>query len=360
MPCGTRDRPSMPAAAPELAASPPRARVIDAGKVRNGMSTLSEAEAHSAGDLAANGDLAVVRTLSGRREPVARIVSSRVRLRVRLVELWRARELFVFLVRKDLKVRYKASFLGILWSLLNPAVMLLVYDVVFTKFLKSPIPDFALYLFSGMIVWNFFQASLQGSSSVIVANAAIVKKVSFPREILALSQVGTATMFFFFQAVVLVIFLAGFQLAPVWHLLPLLLFAMVDLVLITGALAVFLSAVTVYLRDVEHLIAVLLLAWQWGTPMIYSFNFVNAGDHRWIADFFLADPLVPIMLTFQRVLYGLRTYPSAQGLHSYAAANYPLGFYLEMLTWVLAAGLVLFVVAMLIFGRVEGNFAEEL
>lgn len=321
------------------------------------MRTLSEAEERAAGNAGQESDLAAVQALAGRPELAARIVSSRVSLRVRLVELWRARELFFFLVRKDLKVKYKGSVLGVAWSLLNPAVMLLVYDVVFTKFMKSGIPDFALYLFSGLIVWNLFQLALMGSSSVIVANAAIVKKVSFPREILALAQVGTATMFFFFQAIVLVLFLAGFQLAPVWNLLPLLLFAMVDLVLITGALAVFLSAVTVYMRDVEHLIVVLLLAWQWGIPMIYSFNQVDGGSHHWIGTFFLVDPLVPIVLTFQRVLYGVRYYT---GTHQSAVAGFPIHFYVEMLAWVFAAGVALFLVAMVVFGRIEGNFAEEL
>ena len=321
------------------------------------MRTLSEAEERAAGNAGQESDLAAVQALAERPELAARIVSSRVSLRVRLVELWRARELFFFLVRKDLKVKYKGSVLGVAWSLLNPAVMLLVYDIVFTKFIKSPIPDFALYLFSGLIVWNLFQLALMGSSSVIVANAAIVKKVSFPREILALAQVGTAAMFFFFQAIVLVLFLSGFQLAPVWNLLPLLVFALVDLVLITGALAVFLSAVTVYMRDVEHLIAVLLLAWQWGIPMIYSFNQVDGGRHHWIGTFFLVDPLVPIVLTFQRVIYGIRYYA---GSHQFAVAGYPIHFYVEMLSGVFVAGVALFLVAMVVFGRIEGNFAEEL
>jgi ABC-2 type transport system permease protein len=325
------------------------------GKVRDIMSTMSEARGRAS---EGQGELALVQVLE-RREPVARVVSSRVNLRVRLLELWRARELFVFLVRKDLKVRYKGSVLGVAWSMLNPAVMLLVYYVVFTKFLPAGFPDFALYLFSGMIAWNLFQTALMGSSSVIVANAGIVKKVSFPREILALSQVGTATMFFFFQAIVLVVFLAGFQVAPVWSLLPLLVFALVDLIVLCAALAVFLSAVTVYLRDVEHLIAVLLMAWNWAIPMIYSYNRVAGSRHHWLGVLYLTDPLVPIVLTFQRVLYGLRTY-GPPGHLSYVTAAFPISFYVELLAIVLAVSVVLFLIAMVVFGRIEGNFAEEL
>ncbi|MCU1489617.1 MAG: type transporter [Acidimicrobiaceae bacterium] len=302
---------------------------------------------------------AVVQLLDERPELAARVVSARVPLGTRLKELWSSRELFFFLVRKDLKVKYKGSVLGVAWSLLNPAVMLLVYTVVFTKFLRSGIPDFALYLFCGLIVWNLFSLALLGSSSVIVANAAIVKKVSFPREILALAQVGTATMFFFFQAIVLVLFMAGFQLAPVWHLLPMVLFALVDLIIVAAAIAVFLSAVNVYFRDVEHLITVVLLAWQWGIPMIYSYNQVY-DHHHLLGDFYLADPLVPIVMTFQRVIYGLHPYSSVGKVRTYAVAGYPLHFYFLMLGWVFVTGIVLFLIAMVVFGRIEGNFAEEL
>lgn len=294
------------------------------------------------------------------RELPARIVSARVPLRRRMRELWDSRELFVFLVRKDLKVKYRGSVLGLLWSLLNPLVMLLVYDIVFTKFLKNNAQDFALYLFSALIVWMLFQTALMSSSSTIVSNAAIVKKVSFPREILALAQVGTATVFFFFQMVVLVLFLVVLRAAPAWGMLPLLPWAFVDLILFSAALAVFLSAVNVYARDIEHLITVVLLAWQWGIPMVYSFDFVNSGDHRWIARLMLADPLAPIVLVFQRVFYGLRGTVGAHNVVTPFGTNYSFATYAAMLAWVLVVSVILLFLAMVVFGRIEGNFAEEL
>ncbi len=120
------------------------------------------------------------RAVGGTGELPARVVSSRVNLRTRIRDLWGARELFVFLVRKDLKVKYKNSFLGFLWSMVNPAVVLGVYYMVFRYVLKSGIPDFALYLFSGLIVWNLFSVALSSATGVIVASAGIVKKVAFP------------------------------------------------------------------------------------------------------------------------------------------------------------------------------------
>jgi ABC-2 type transport system permease protein len=299
----------------------------------------------------------------GEQDLPARIVSSRVSLRNRLADIWGGRELFVFLVRKDLKVKYKNSFLGFLWSMVNPAVVLGVYYVVFRFIIKSNIPDFALYLFSGLIVWNLFQTALTGAASVVVANAAIVKKVAFPREILPLAQVGTATVFFFFQAIVLVVFLLGFTYAPDWSYLPLLLWALLDLIVLTSAAAIFLSAVNVYFRDVEHLILVALQAWFWGVPIIYSYNLVyrlTRGHHiLWLAHLYLIDPITPIILVFQRALYG-KVDVLLSGHPYQILAGYSYHFCVEMLAGLLGASVLLLLGAMLVFARVEGNFAQEL
>ncbi len=298
------------------------------------------------------------------QELVARIVSSRVTLRARLQEIWHARELFVFLVRKDLKVKYKNSVLGFLWSMLNPAFVLLVYYVVFKYFLKNPTPYFALYLFAGLLIWNLFQTATTGSASVIVANSGIVKKVAFPREILALSQVGTACVFFFFQSLVLVLFLIGFQYSPAWSYLPIALFALVDLVIFSVALSVFLSAVNVYFRDIEHLILVLLNAWFWGVPIIYSYDLVYGMFTRhhlvWLARLYLANPVTTVVISFQRALYG-KIFVHIQGNPHYAVlATYPYHFYLAILGVQLGVAILLLIGAMLVFGRISGNFAEEL
>ena len=104
------------------------------------------------------------------RAPV-RVVSAKVSLRNRFVEIWQARELVIFLVRKELKVRYKNSVLGFLWSFLNPALVLCVYYVVFKYFLANHISLFAIYLFAGLLPWNLFNNSLLSSAGVLVAQA---------------------------------------------------------------------------------------------------------------------------------------------------------------------------------------------
>src|SRR4051794_31034669 len=192
-----------------------------------------------------------------------RVVSSRVRLGLRLKEIWRYRELFVGLVRKELKVKYKESFLGFLWSMLNPATTLIVYYVVFQLILKNGIPYFAIYLACGVLVWNLFSTGLPGATGSVVGNSAIVKKVSFPREILPLAAVGAALVHFFLQSLVLIPSLLVFRYGPDPAYLPLLIPAVIALLLLTASIGVLLSAVNVYLRDMQHLLEVALTVWFW-------------------------------------------------------------------------------------------------
>ncbi len=297
-------------------------------------------------------------TRRDRGELPARVVAARVTVRKRLKEIWAARELLVFLVRKELKVRYKSSVLGFLWSFLNPALVLIIYYVVFKYFLHNTTPDFALFLFSGLLAWNLFNNSLLSASSVLVAHAGIVKKVAFPREVLALSQVGVSICYFFFQTCILAVFLAGFQVVPVAQYVPLMVLALVADVVLSAALAVFLSAVNVYLRDVQHFVEVLLIALFFSPPIVYPFASLHLHHLRLL---YLANPLVWIVLTFQRCLYG-HVVPPGQSLGGVASplASWGQGVYLTGLGVILAGSLLLFLAAMLIFGRVEGNFAEEL
>jgi ABC-2 type transport system permease protein len=307
--------------------------------------------------------------LRDRGELPSRVVSARVSLRRRIAEIWGSRELLGFLVRKELKVRYKNSVLGFVWSFLNPALVLMIYYIVFKYFLKNPTPDFALYLFAGLLPWNLFNNSLLSASGVLVAHAGIVKKVAFPREILALSQVGTAICYFFFQTCILVVFLAGFQVLPAFRFVPLLLFALVCDILFSAALAVFLSAVNVYLRDVQHFVEVLLVALFFSPPIVYSFATLTSELHRhtWFRLIYQGNPLTWIVLSFQRCLFGRVIPPTgkivpivSKTLPYHVLPTWGAMTYVAGLACVFAASIVMLLIAMLVFGRVEGNFAEEL
>jgi len=311
-----------------------------------------------------------------RRSKPTRVVAARVSIWLRLGELWRARELFFFLVRKEIKVKYKNSALGFLWSMLNPALTLAVFYVLFTFFLPNGIPNFVIYMFSAMLVWNLFQTAVLTGTSTIVSNAAIVKKVAFPREILSLAAVGSAFMFFLFQSIVLLAFMIAFWHRPDWSALWLVVPALAAILAFSAALAVFLSAVNVYLRDTQHLVEVLLMAWFWAIPGIYAYSgrvhdglvnhtiFGIPGTHLiWL---YFANPVSPVVMSFQRVFYNV-VHPRstlASQHHAFIAhgvmASYGIHWYVASDLIVLGVSLVLLVGAMVVFGRLEGNFAEEL
>jgi len=297
------------------------------------------------------------------RKPT-RVVSAQVSIGQRIKEIWRSRELLMFLVRKELKVKYKNSVLGFLWSLLNPALTLIVYYVVFQLVLKNGIPYFAVFLFAGLLVWNFFQTSVMGATGAVVANGGIVKKVAFPREVLALASVGSALVFFGLQLLVLVVALAGFRYSPVYSLLPLVLLGLVVIMVFASALSIFLSAVNVFLRDVQHLVEVLLMVWFWGTPIVYPYQEIASKlvSHHltWLLWIYLADPLTSVVLAFQRAIYG-KISPIGLGnqvMHILPTAG-PL-WYVTVLGVTLVVSCLLFLGALIVFGRIEGNFAEEL
>jgi ABC-2 type transport system permease protein len=299
-----------------------------------------------------------------RREKVTRVVSPTISVTQRLREIWICRELLIYLVRTEIKVKYKNSALGLVWSLISPAMTLAIYFVVFQFISRNGIPHFVIFLFSGLLLWNLFQLGVLTGTGVIVNNAGIVKKVSFPREILALAAVGSASVFFFFQSIVMVIFLVAFHSSPDWKYLPLVPLALITTMVLAAGLAVLLSSVNVYLRDTQHLIEVVLTAWFWACPIVYSFQNQLASklaSHGLVWTYFL-NPMTPLVLTFQRALYAHVTVESTiKGGGTFHALP-PHGYlwYTSLDLGVLGLALILFLFALVIFGRLEGNFAEEL
>jgi ABC-2 type transport system permease protein len=300
------------------------------------------------------------------REKITRVVSAHVNVMARLIEIWRSRELLIYLVRTEIKVKYKNSVLGLVWSMIAPAMTLAVYTVVFGVFLKNGIPNFVIFLFSGLLLWNFFQTGVIAATGVVVNNAGLVKKVSFPREILALAAIGSAGVFLFFQICVMAIFMVVVSNAPAWGLMWLLVVAFVPCVVLSAALALLLASVNVYLRDTQHLIEVLVgAAWFWACPIVYSYQGTVAAklSKHGITWLYFLNPMTPLVMTFQRVLYAKTglvtlttpTHPKEQLLPSWGPLTY-----IWMDAAVLGVGLVLFFVGMNVFGRLAGNFAEEL
>jgi ABC-2 type transport system permease protein len=284
-------------------------------------------------------------------------------LRGRLLNVWQRRELLGQLIVSDIRVKYKGSALGLFWSMLAPAMNLAIYFLVFSVFLKNGIPNFVIYLFSGLVVWNMFFNSVIGSTTVVIARAGLVKKVSFPREILALSTVGATVVYFFVQLFVLAVFLLLLGHQPAWSYLPLLPVALITLYLLTAGVSVLMSGVTVYMRDMAHLVEVLLQLTFWLTPVVYSYeNTISpALAGHGLSWLYFINPMTPLVMTFQRIFYGatnVTSTTSGQVLHllpQWSMAHF----------WIvnlILLGLVsaFYLVSTYLFGRLETNFECEL
>jgi ABC-2 type transport system permease protein len=295
-----------------------------------------------------------------RRGSVTRVVTPTVGVRKRLREIWLSRELLIYLVRTEIKVKYKNSVLGLVWSMVAPAMTLAIYFFVFSILLDNKMPNFVIYLFAGLLLWNLFSLGVLTGTGVVVNNAGIVKKVTFPREILALAAVGSACVFFFFQAIVMVIFMVILRAPPDVAYFPLLILALLAGVIFASGLAVLLSAINVYLRDTQHLIEVILTGWFWACPIVYSYQTVEAKlGPRHLTWIYLANPMTPLVLAFQRCLYNKPT-AVIGGTLTVILPQHGYLWYAALVGIVLVIGLVLFLVALATFGRLEGNFAEEL
>ena len=293
-----------------------------------------------------------------------RVVSARASLPTRLRNLSSRRELLTSLITSDIRIKYKGSALGLFWSMLSPALTLATYYMVFSFFLKNGIPNFVIYLFSGLIVWNMFQTAVSSATGVIVDRAALVKKVSFPREILALANVGASVIYFVIQVAVLAIFLLIVGHEPAWGFIWILPISFAALYLFTASVAIVMSAVTVYLRDMRHLMDVLLQLWFWLTPVVYSYENSLAGTlHQWgIATMYFLNPITLIVLTFQRIFYASTTVHSTITASTvlHILPTWPVSTYFYMNLGLLGIMIVLFLGAVTIFGRLEGNFESEL
>jgi len=300
-----------------------------------------------------------------RGNKVTRVVTPTIGVGQRLREIWIARELLVYLVRTEIKVKYKNSTLGLVWSMVAPAMTLAIYFVVFQLILGNRMPHFVIFLFAGLLLWNLFSLGVLTGTGVIVNNSSIVKKVAFPREILALAAVGSALVFFSFQAIVMVLFMLVLHAAPDYSFLPVMLLALIAGVVLACALGVLLSSINVYMRDMQHLIEVVLTAWFWACPIVYAFQSTIAAKlgPKGLTWVYFLNPLVPLVLSFQRALYGhSTTYATVKGVKTTFNVLPTWGYstYILLDLAILAISSVLFLVALSIFGRLEGNFAQEL
>jgi ABC-2 type transport system permease protein len=274
-----------------------------------------------------------------------------------VADIFRYRELLSQLVRKELKVKYKDSVLGFFWTLVRPMAQLVIYYLAFTIFLGNQQPAYAIFIFSGLVVWGLFTDILGGCTGSIVGNGGLLKKTYFPREIFPLSVVGAALVNFALQMLVLFGALAvtavftdnRVVLTSDLGLVPLAL-----LVCLVWGLAcgLFLAAATVYFRDLQHLIEIVLLALFWLVPIVYPVvlpikNFTEGG-HTALLEVYLANPMLNVVVAFQRAFYTMGPEYTFSG---------NLWGRLAVLALI---GLGVLWLAQRYFARAQGDFAQEL
>ena len=222
-------------------------------------------------------------------------------------DLLRYRELFGSLFRRDLRAKYKGSVLGLAWSLAHPVVLMLVYLFVFSVLLRIQTADYEhywLFLLAGLPLWVFFAASLQTASRSLLENANLIRKVKFPRQLVPLASVATQLVgFAVMLAIVVALSLVFLPEArdTVWLALPL---GGLAVVLVAG-LSLAVAALNAVYRDVEHLVAALLLPWFFLTPILYSLESIPAvQDHPGLVSLIhWGNPLTPPIEAIREPLF---------------------------------------------------------
>ena len=253
-------------------------------------------------------------------------------------ELYQYREMIRSLIHRDLRGRYKGSVLGFLWTFINPLLQLCIYTIVFSSIMRMGIDDYYLFLFVALIPWMFCASSIVGGSTCILANQNLVTKIYFPREVLPLAVVTSnfINMLYCFVIVlsVVVIFSDKTNFAA-WLYLPLI--AILEYVLVLG-LTFFFSALTVYFRDLEHILGILTMGWQFLTPVMYSVDMVP----KEYLTFFNLNPMTPIITAYRDILY------------------YGKIPYLDTLIAGFVFSILILIVGFIVFNRLKRRFAEEL
>lgn len=253
-------------------------------------------------------------------------------------ELYDYRQMIFSLVKKELRGRYKGSVLGFMWTFINPLLQLLVYTFVFSVILGSPIDRYYLYLFVGLVPWLFFSGSMTGGAACIVNQKDMVKKIYFPREVMPISYVasGFVNMLLCFIVIFAVILVTGAGINSI-TLLYLPVIMIVEFVMALGG-AMLTSALTVYFRDLEYILGILMMAWMYFTPVVYTMEQVPE-EVRFLFNF---NPMTHVINAYRDVLYW-KQIPE-----------------LSTLIWGFALGMIVLVIGTISFNKLQKGFAEEL
>lgn len=255
-----------------------------------------------------------------------------------LKELYQYREMIFSLIRKDLRGRYKGSVLGFLWTFINPLLQLVVYTIVFSVFFPTNIDKFYIFLFVGLVPWLFFNTSLVGGATSIVSQENLIKKIYFPRQVLPISYVtsGFVNMLLTFTVIFAVLIVSGYgiEVEVLWAL-PIVM--IVEYLLALG-IAMIMSALTVYFRDLEYILGIVAMLWMYLTPVLYEIDTIPE-EYRQLV---YINPMTGVILCYKDILY----YKRLPELSTIGVA--------------FGVGAAFLIIGFIIFGKLQKRFVEEL
>ena len=251
--------------------------------------------------------------------------------------LYNYRELLKTSVKKDVGGKYKNSFLGILWSFINPLLQIAVYAFVFQIIMRSNIENYAVYLCCALIPWQYFSSVVLRGAATIIDNGNIIKKVYFPREILPISIVTSEGVNFLISTIIIIGFVVasgiGLSVNIFWYFLILTIQYIISL-----GVSLLVSSLSVYFRDLLHLLGVFMQLLFYATPIVYSISDVPA-QFQWLLKI---NPMSYLIEGYRAIFY----------------SKVPPDFY--NLGIALIMGIVLCVVGYFAFRKLEKGFAEEI
>lgn len=252
-------------------------------------------------------------------------------------EIYKYREFLKTNITKEFRGKYKKSFLGVLWSFINPLLQLCIYTLVFSTIMKAGIEHFTVFLIVALIPWNFFNSTIISAASCIVNNSAILKKIYFPREILPISIVTSNLINFLISSIIVVaaLLISGIGLSIYALFIPLIVLVQY---IFSLAIAFIISSVTVYIRDLEYFISALMMLWFYLCPIVYSSELIPEA----LEGAFNLNPMLHIINSYRDVLY----YQSMPRMKS--------------LCLILVVSILLLLIGYKIFKRLEKRFVEEL
>lgn len=214
-------------------------------------------------------------------------------------ELYEYRELLKTNIKKEIRGKYKGSLLGVLWSFINPLLQVLVYAIVFPYLMRGTSDNYLVYLITGIIPWTYFITVVNQGMTSIRSNAGIIKKVYFPREILPISVVISGLINFFISCIIILVFCIFSGLGVTWYIAFLPLIALIQTLLTLG-LVFALSAINIYIKDVEYIFQFILNMLFYGTPIVYELALFNQSNNI-LVTLIKLNPLTQIIMSYRDI-----------------------------------------------------------